>query len=119
MDRILALPSPALGILIIGLLCGLPLVAWIVLHYFVPEYLPADYPAPVEQEPEPMRKKDRGVIKRAQIGLAVVEVVEEVAWPVRLPVLRRRRVIECYGYVTSAKDAEALADTIRAYASEV
>jgi len=88
-------------------------------RHWAPEYLSLEYPAPEEREPFEVRKKERGVLRRAQIGLAVVELTEEVAVLAPIPKIKRRRVIEIRGYVTNEADARALADAVTNYAPEL
>jgi hypothetical protein len=98
---------------------GLPLVALGALKLLSPRGLPADFPDPIEIEPEPLKRKDTCVIVRAQIGLAVVELTEEMAVTAGVPRFRRRRTVVVRGYVTTTADAKALADTIRSYGEDI
>lgn len=97
----------------------LPLAALVLVRAFRPAYLSGDFPMPEEIEPEPIKRREEGVTARTVVGLAVVELVQEMAVTVGVPRIRKRRFIRVSGYVTTGVDARALADAVRVYSSEL
>lgn len=85
-------------------------------EYLEPAETPVEVPHPALHE---KRKPERGIVSRSIIGLAMVELVEEATFLGPIPKVKRRRVIEIRGFVTSESDARALAHSVTEYAKEL
>ncbi len=117
---VFSMPSGSLLYALAGgaLLLGMA-IFWMTLAATKPTYLPSDFEMNEEVEPEPMKRKERGVLKRSVVGLAVAELTEETAITAGIPRVRRRRILEVRGYVTSDADARALAASIVNYGPDL